>query len=63
MLDGSVKLLQGVREVFELLDSADTSGAAREDGGGEGKIVLIGRDIERDALQRGLLESVVGGGV
>jgi len=40
MKDGESKMLQGVREIFELID-----GGTAEPGAGEGKIVLIGRKI------------------
>lgn len=41
--DGSVKLLQGVREIFELID-LDAEESAN-DTAGEGKIILIGRNV------------------
>lgn len=66
LVDGTLKLLQGVREVFELLDAADVSGndkspASQSRTGEGGKIVLIGRGIVtatfehslQDALQTG----------
>lgn len=62
MRDGSVKLLQGVREVFEVLDSSDRSSPSESGKEAVGKIVLIGRDIDREALQRSLNEEVVGEG-
>lgn len=39
--DGSVKILQGVREVFELIDTPNSG----EDGPVGGKIILIGRKV------------------
>jgi G3E family GTPase len=53
--DGSLKLLQGVREVFELIDEKDgASGrngeAALVEGTAEGKIVLIGRGLDEVAF-------------
>ena len=42
--DGRVKLLQGVREIFELVDSADTSRVSSADSE-RGKIVIIGRNV------------------
>ena len=55
--DGSTKMIQGVREVFEILDVSETSTEqsipARGEGGSRtltnvdaGKIVLIGRDVQ-----------------
>ncbi|KAI9877254.1 MAG: hypothetical protein M1830_004435, partial [Pleopsidium flavum] len=55
--DGSVKMIQGVREVFEIFDSRDSAAqkTTPADGGGRprttvlqetGKIVLIGRGIQ-----------------
>lgn len=44
LTDGSVKIIQGVRDVFEIKDSAEQAeGSAPELA--EGKIVIIGRDI------------------
>ncbi|KAK1058961.1 hypothetical protein LTR74_013019 [Friedmanniomyces endolithicus] len=46
MTDGGVKMLQGVREVFEIVDGASVSGGGEpSEGFAEGKIVLIGRNI------------------
>ena len=53
MHDGSVKLLQGVREVFEFVDTDS------RDEGGVGKIVLIGKGVDKRALQASLEESVL----
>lgn len=53
MQDGSVKLLQGVREVFEFIDS-DLDADMKE-----GKIVLIGRNVDKDVLQKSLNESLL----
>lgn len=46
-------LLQGVREVFEFID-AERDGELKE-----GKIVLIGRNVHREALQKSLQEAVL----
>ncbi|KAL2356467.1 CobW domain protein [Cryomyces antarcticus] len=64
--DGSVRLLQGVREVFVILDAVENR-TGRSDGrsdhdkhcherpdGDAGKIVLIGRGLHREAFQRSL---------
>ncbi|GAB7355888.1 hypothetical protein MBLNU459_g6538t2 [Dothideomycetes sp. NU459] len=60
MQDGSIKLLQGVREIFEIIDSAETT-FSNENGArqGKGKIVVIGRNIHRDLLQQNLDEAIV----
>ncbi|KAM3420010.1 hypothetical protein BST61_g3321 [Cercospora zeina] len=48
LTNGTVKLLQGVREIFDLIDgSIDPNGAA----GQTGKLVFIGRNIGRDQWQ------------
>lgn len=52
MQDRSVKLLQGVREIFEFVD-----GEVDPDMN-EGKIVLIGKNVSKDALQKSLDESL-----
>ncbi|OCL02604.1 vitamin b12 biosynthesis, cobw-like protein [Glonium stellatum] len=59
LTNGSVKLLQGVREVFELLDEADSSRGA----GGyrmpvDGKIVLIGRGLEEEVFKESVRSAV-----
>jgi G3E family GTPase len=57
LTDGNVKIVQGVREIFELRD-------APENGGNEasplqaGKIVVIGRDITRLGLEENFLAAV-----
>ncbi|KAK8243341.1 COBW domain-containing protein [Phyllosticta capitalensis] len=62
MADGSaLKLIQGVREVFEILDAKDSPGAA--DGGGQkttggGKIVLIGRGVDADVFGASLRQAL-----
>lgn len=40
--NGDVKLLQGVREVFELIDAPDGAEVSST----EGKIILIGRGVK-----------------
>lgn len=58
MLDGSLKLIQGVREVFEILDARDSpsSGQQKVSGNVEqgGKVVLIGRGVESELFGRSL---------
>lgn len=41
--NGDVKIMQGVREVFELIDAPDDS--AQEAQGLDGKIIFIGRRV------------------
>lgn len=49
--DGSIKLLQGVREVFEILDEhSGVAVAGSEDGRERSKIVLIGRGLDATAF-------------
>ncbi|KAK1056887.1 hypothetical protein LTR74_014555 [Friedmanniomyces endolithicus] len=43
--DGGVKMLQGVREVFEIVGGASQSGEPSDGSPSAGKIVLIGRNI------------------
>lgn len=53
--DGSVKIIQAVRDVFEILDGAD---ASANQGHGQGKVVLIGRSLREDMFQKSLLLSL-----
>jgi len=55
LTNGKVKLLQGVREVFEFIDSKDVDGGSQDTAGpAEGKIIVIGRNVRGDRLQRSL---------
>jgi G3E family GTPase len=50
-----VKLIQGVREVFEMFDAGETG--RRSSGGNdlfEGKLVLIGRGLERNSFENSI---------
>ena len=49
LTDGRLKMLQGVREIFEFIDAADGSSNKSTDGLDSGKIVIIGRDIGQTA--------------
>lgn len=49
--DGSTKMIQGVREVFEIFDASETRSVDSEDKV-KSKIVLIGRGLDEAALQR-----------
>lgn len=55
--DGRAKMLQGVREIFELTDvpPGDDGVAAA------GKIVVIGRGLRREAWAASLAAGVLGG--
>lgn len=57
LVDRSMKLIQGVREVFELLDEKDTLEVATESTRG-GKIVLIGRGLDFKVFEDDLLTSL-----
>ena len=47
LVNGGIKMLQGVREIFELIDSTVTSPQTYTGSHG-GKIVMIGRNIGND---------------
>ncbi|KAF4920153.1 COBW domain-containing protein 1 [Colletotrichum viniferum] len=52
--NGDVKLMQGVREIFEILDSPDQT----RETVGEGKIILIGRYLQGVDFEKSLLETL-----
>ncbi|KAK2754194.1 cobW domain-containing protein [Colletotrichum kahawae] len=52
--NGDVKLMQGVREIFEILDSPDQT----RETAGEGKIILIGRYLQSVDFEKSLLETL-----
>ncbi|KAM0718698.1 hypothetical protein Q7P37_005769 [Cladosporium fusiforme] len=63
LVSGRVKMLQGVREIFELIDGVDAAGGGGEGDGAEqveeegSRIVFIGRDLSEEtaaAFQRSL---------
>ena len=54
LTNGKVKLLQGVREVFEFIDSKDVDGDADTVGQSRGKIIVIGRNVRGEGLQQSL---------
>jgi G3E family GTPase len=58
--DGSVKMLQGVREIFELIDASSTStnDASADNQAATGKIVLIGRNIGEQRTVQAFTESL-----
>lgn len=56
--DGSVKMVQGVREVFEIFDSPQQRADEGPGADGEGKLVLIGRHIQNLDFSRSLMEAL-----
>ena len=56
-------MIQGVREVFEIVDIEDKDKDEKQEGGEErrGKVVLIGRGLEREEVERSLGYSLNGG--
>ncbi|KAI7495776.1 cobW-domain-containing protein [Hortaea werneckii] len=51
MTDGRTKMLQGVREIFELIDGADVQKDAHPDSEGQGgRIVIIGRNVGGESI-------------
>ncbi|TDZ26488.1 COBW domain-containing protein 1 [Colletotrichum orbiculare MAFF 240422] len=56
---GDVKLIQGVREIFEILDSPDQSREAT--GSQQGKIILIGRHLQGVDFEKSLMATLSSG--
>lgn len=54
--NGDVKIIQGVRELFEIFDAP--ASAEEEDASQTGKIVLIGRHLNDFDFERSLLEAI-----
>lgn len=52
--DGQVKIMQGVREVFEIIDAPDGAEAAP----GQGKIVLIGKQVQGVDFEQSLKAAI-----
>lgn len=59
LTNGKTKLLQGVREVFEFIDAADASGEGPSSTAQQGKVIIIGRHVDRDALQHSLDQALI----
>lgn len=55
--DGRQKMIQGVRELFDIIDNP-SSGASEPV---QGKMILIGRHLERFDFPRSLLAAIGGG--
>ena len=59
MVNGDVKIVQGVREVFEIFDAPSSNPSGSEPLQTlEGKIVLIGRDIIDLPFAKSLLTAI-----
>jgi G3E family GTPase len=54
--DGGQKMIQGVRELFDIIDNP-SSGTSEP---GQGKMILIGRHLEKFDLERSLLAAIEG---
>lgn len=64
MVDGTLKLVQGVREVFEILDAKDSPAGGQGAGTGVnqgGKVVLIGRGVDEERFGQSLREALRSG--
>jgi len=57
-VDGRLKLLQGVREVFEFVDAMDTVAESGAAGESRGKIIMIGRNIGGEEGQMRMQKSL-----
>lgn len=57
MSDGTIKIVQGVRDVFEVKDALDQI-QQTQPGLEEGKIVVIGRDMANLGLERSYFSTV-----
>lgn len=55
--DGAVKLVQGVREIFEIIDGQKSTSDA-DATSQTGKIVLIGRNIHNADLEKSFLDGI-----
>jgi hypothetical protein len=59
IVGGGVKMLQGVREIFELIDGVvdddDEAGGEKEQGG---RIVFIGRNVSAEATAAAFQQSL-----
>lgn len=57
--DGKVKMIQGVREVFEIFDSPSQSTPENgTDTPVSGKVVIIGRQVQAIDLERSFLDAL-----
>lgn len=51
--DGKIKMIQGVREVFEIFDAKETSEQSKE-----GKLVLIGRGLKEESIRQSFIKTL-----
>lgn len=56
LTDGSLKVIQGVREIFEVLDAPSSPGGSKGDTAA--KLVIIGRNIEKLPFRVSLLDAL-----
>lgn len=54
--NGDVKMVQGVREIFEIFDAPKSS--ISEESIQAGKIVLIGRQLHASSVERSFLDAI-----
>ncbi len=54
LANGDVKIVQGVREIFEIIDEPNP----RSEGSREGKVVLVGRFFARRDFRQSLLATL-----
>jgi hypothetical protein len=52
--NGQVKIVQGVREIFEILDTPEHEPEVINGGSKEGKIVVIGRNLSSSKFNESL---------
>ena len=57
LINGDVKIVQGVREVFDILDSPEVN--SRTIPPSEGKIVLIGRQLAKHKFEESFINTIV----
>jgi G3E family GTPase len=57
--NGELKIVQGVREIFEILDTPKTDESTSATSNSSGKMVLIGRDLQGIAFQESLLNTLI----
>lgn len=55
LTDGSLKVIQGVREIFEVLDAPSPSESS---GNADAKLVIIGRNIEKLPFRDSLVDAL-----
>ncbi|SPN99659.1 probable dopamine-responsive protein [Cephalotrichum gorgonifer] len=58
---GEIKMIQGVREIFEIIDSSDR--VAVDDSSHQGKMVVIGRDLVLEDFEKSLAIALTADGL